>query len=398
MAPSNDSADDPPVAPRPVRAWQLGAVLLATFALVALLGRVDPFLHLTDLWTGGGETTRMQQVEERPEHIDVHHGEHLLAALRAVPPPEQGSARVVVFGNSQQYTASLPRGATPSAEEAQMASVLLEQRLRDRGARVSVYNAAAPNQTLPEAMWQALYWFAVSADRPGDVLIQASFDTFRKTGIRPGYQTLLDEPRFVAALEARLAAAGRAYDAEWREARSDHAARAAQMGRSAEQSWSAERMLRDAMEGVDLFAARQKLKASFLGLLYVARVNLLRIRPTSRRHITGKPIEQSFGALEDLVVLAKSGGASVQLYNAPVNPAVDMFYPEEYQGYLTRLRALCEKHGVPFADLPDAVPAERWGYWIDGPDPIHFDAQAHHIVAGLLDGAFGADILSRTSR
>lgn len=377
-----------------VRARHLVAIAAATAVFVSLLGHVNPFGALIGLFTGGGETMRMQPVDLRPDHIDVLHGEKLLTALRALRPAAP-RARLVVFGNSQQYTASLPRGAKVRAHKARMASALLAEWLEAQASgRFAVYNAAAPNQTFPEALWQALYWFEVGSDKPKTLLLQASFDTFRKTGIRPGYQTLLDEPRFVAALERHLAARSRHYATDWLDARKAKADRTAELeGRGKNRQWSPEPILRKKLKIVSLFERRQQLRGAFLRLLYLARVHLLRISPTTRRHITGKPFEQNMAALKDLIELAQRHGARVVLYNAPVNPAIDMFFPAEYRGFLKRLRQLCATHAVPFADLADAVPREHWGYWIDGPDPIHFDAQAHRLVAEVLQRKLGPALI-----
>jgi lysophospholipase L1-like esterase len=71
-----------------------------------------------------------------------------------------------------------------------------------------------------------------------------------------------------------------------------------------------------------------------------------------------------------------------------------MFYEDEYRAYLVRLRELAAEQDARFADLADAVPAGQWGYWIDGPDPIHFDEQGHQTMARRLSEAFGADLLA----
>jgi lysophospholipase L1-like esterase len=149
------------------------------------------------------------------------------------------------------------------------------------------------------------------------------------------------------------------------------------------------------MERVALFANREQRKASFLQTLYVLRVHLLGISPTSRRHIAGAPLEQNFEALEDIVALAKRHGTQVLVYNAPVNPAVDMFFPEEYAAYVQRLRALCAGEGIPFADLATAVPENLWGYWIDGPDPIHFNAEGHRVIHARLEAELLPDLAER---
>jgi lysophospholipase L1-like esterase len=111
--------------------------------------------------------------------------------------------------------------------------------------------------------------------------------------------------------------------------------------------------------------------------------------------MTGHPLEQSFDALTDLVRLARSRDVPVFIYNAPVNPAVDMFFESEYRAYLARLQALAESEGAQFADLANAVAAGDWGYWIDGPDPIHVGERGHRTIAARLDAAFGYALARR---
>ncbi len=108
-------------------------------------------------------------------------------------------------------------------------------------------------------------------------------------------------------------------------------------------------------------------------------------------HHRDSPLD-NFTALTDLVRLARASGAGVYIYNAPVNPLVSMFYQEEYDSYLERLRRLAEAESASFANLPDIVPRDEWGYWVDGPDPIHFDEKGHQTLAARLDEAFGAAI------
>jgi hypothetical protein len=392
---------------RDVSCLRFAVVVLGALGLASLLGHIDPFAAL-GAWLVGAEM-RLQPTVEDPAHIDPKHGEDLRASLDALHRTDgSGGGRrrwVVFFGNSQQYTASLPRGATPDSDRrAEIASVLLGRTLEERAPAVfRVYNASAPNQNYTEALWQALYWYEIPPAPPVALILQASFDTFRKTAIRPGYQTLLDDPRFVTGLGAYMTGQGeREYFSDFRAAQRDRAQRMAEMAGNREGSgyrqWSPEPTLRQGMEQVALFRRRETLRESFLGALYAVRVRGLGISPTSRRHIVGPPLAQNFAALADLISLARQRGTRVLLYNAPVNPAVSMFFEEEYGGYVARLAQLCREKGVPFADLATAVPAERWGYWIDGPDPIHFDEQAHRIMHDRLVEAFGPLLLSLASR
>lgn len=367
-------------------------VLVATtlFAIV-LLGSVDACQLVTRSLTGDGETVRMQPVRIDPAECDTRFGESLLETLPAAVSASDRQ-RVLFIGNSQQYTASLPRGAQPDDErKVEMASVLFGRQLeRERPGRFSVYTAAAPNQTFTEALWQGVYWFEVSPRPPAVLVLQSSFDTYRKSGIRPGFQTLLDDESFASALEKlEREKPGRAWADELTLARKTKVERERALADEASKRETFEGRLRAGLEHLPLFARRQNLRASFLNALYLVRVHALGISPTTKRHITGQPLEQNFHALEDLIALARARGATVLVYNAPINPAIDMFFQDEYAAYLERLRATTEKHGAHFTDLASAVNEQHWGYWVDAPDPIHFNEHGHVELSRALWAFFG---------
>ena len=374
-------------------------LLAATLVAVGLLGQVNPFGLLQEAITRGDEAERMQPVRLDPASIGISQNEEPLKAYRSRPLPPPSRRQVVFFGNSQQYTASLPRGAAIVPDHfVEITSELFESKLEARSpGGFAVYNAAAANQNFIETLWQGLYWFKVAPVKPSVMVIQASFDTFRKTGVRPGFQTLLEDPTFTAALDA-WAAPGekeRPYLAEMAKAREEYEARKKELAAATkEQAWTLEGSLRKGLEHVPLYRRREEYKNNMFMCLYFTRVLVFKISPTTRRHITGTPLLDNFTALTDLVRLAKSSGASVFIYNAPVNPRVSMFFQEEYDAYMTRLAALAESESTGFVDLANLVPSDEWGYWVDGPDPIHFDEQGHKTLADRLDAAFGAAITS----
>ncbi len=295
----------------------------------------------------------------------------------------------MLFGNSQQYTVSRAKGTVGPDPPAVPAAELFISRLNGElaGRSYAFFAPAAPNQTFPEALWQAIYWYRVRRLAPAFLILQSSFDTFRKSGIRAGYQTLLEDPGFASAVTAYVAEVPpTAYTRVFTDAEK-------QFEESKEllhpRGWTVEGELRGLLSHLPLFAHRQDYRGELLNDLYAARVELLHISPTSRRHITGAPFEENWTALRDLIRLARASGTRVLIYNAPVNPSSNMFYAEEYQGYLAQLRALTAAECQGFADLSDAVPAEDWGFWIDAPDPIHFNARGHEILAQRLYDAFG---------
>ena len=390
----NVSSEGVPV-PRRLTTLRVAWLVIGTVLCLLALGAVDFFALFNARALQGEERTRMQPMHLEPAFIDVSVGEKLHESLSLVPPLDGARARMLFLGNSQQYSASLPRGGVvDESHRPSILSSLFEQSLeaQDPG-RWAIYNGSAPNQNYAEALWQALWWFEVGGQPPRALVLQASFDSFRKTGIRAGYQTLLEEPRFRAVVVSHLEAEPRAYAADYLFAMQERDQRLAELAGAASEKgdwkqWSPEPALREAMERVPAFAHRFDRKVSFLATLYNLRVLTFRITPTTRRHIAGPPLEQSFAALADLIAEAKRHHAQVLVYNAPVNPAVDMFYPEEYAAYLKRLRALCSAENLVFTDLAETVPRELWGYWIDGPDPIHFNQEGHRIVNASLEREF----------
>lgn len=370
---------------------RVAGLVVATALVVAVLGRVSPLDNLRDALTGGGATVRMQPVRMEARTTDVKTGDALLETLSSIPATPAGKTQILVIGNSQQYTSSLPRGAAlVPGHEVVMASQQLAERLSRRSAEgFTVYTSAAPNQNFAEALWQSVYWFKLRAPPPQVLLLQASFDTFRKAGVRPGFQTLLDEPRFVEELDRMMSMDPRAYHDEFAAARRDFRERRSEGAAGPRQEVTLEDRLRSGLERLPLFRRREEVRSAFLGAVYLLRVRALGISPTTKRHITGQPLTQNLEALADMVRLARGSGASVLLYNAPINPAVSMFYEDEYERYLEALRAIAAAEGAEFADLSSAVPSEYWGYWVDGPDPIHFDERGHGVLAERLDEVFG---------
>lgn len=388
VKPSADSSERIPA----LGAGRAVVLLLATLALIGVLGSFDACNVLAVKLTGGGETVRMQPTRVDPREIDAAHGENLLETLSKLPRTEGGRERVLFVGNSQQYTASLPRGAVPDeSRKVEISSLQFAHLLEQKApGQFQVFAGAAPNQTFAEALWQGLYWFRVSTHPPKVLVLQASFDTFRKEGIRPGFQTLLGDTDFVRVLETfEREHPSRAWSSAFEQAKKARADREREARNQADKKRTVESALRDVLEMVPLYANREQKRASFLELLYLARVHALGISPTTRRHIIGQPLEENFQALEDLADVAIASGATVLIYNAPVNPAVDMFFPDEYAMYLARLNDLSKRCSVGFADLRDAVSRDEWGYWIDGPDPIHFDEHGHEALAKRLFEVFG---------
>ena len=369
------------------RILALGAL---TLFLVAMLGFVRPFERLNDFLSS--KSMPMQPALQDPRLWAD--GDDLRPSLQTRPllPPQ--TRQILIMGNSQQYTCSVAKGEKPRQDHrAILASDLLAAKLNSgQSASSAVYNSSVPNQTFVEELWQGIYWFRVSPRRPAVLILQSSFDTFRKLGIRPGFQTLLGDPAFAEA-QQQFASPGQSYYNEFIAARSDFEKRKLELGTANGKMVTTEGLLRSVLEKVPLYRDREKERGSFLDILYVARVFALGISPTTRRHILGQPLEENFTALRDLIRLARSSGCRVFIYNGPVNPAVSMFFEDEYRAYLKHLRALAASESSQFEDLSSAVPSMHWGYWVNGPDPIHFNEQGHQVLAERLYQAFGPALL-----
>jgi hypothetical protein len=327
----------------------------------------------------------------------VLHGDDLLTSFSTRPRPAAPVQQVLFIGNSQQYTISLPKGVPPDPSRKVPAAAELFGRALDarQPGAFAVYDVPAPSQNFVEALWQGVWWYHVEAKHPSALVLESSFDAFRMIGVRPGFQTLLHEPAFASALDDLLGDSPGSWAGVMEVAKHDFEARVAELAKNAQTSFGVEAFLRRMLEHVPLYHERDTLRTELLEALYYARVRMLNVSPTSQRHINGPPLTANFEALERLIAIARADGAEVLIYNAPENPAVQLYFSEEYADYLTRLQRLVKEHGARFIDLANAIPAEQWGYWVDRPDPVHVDEQGHVTLARLLDEAWGPLLTAR---
>lgn len=396
--PSLGSAEAPSAARNRVSPWAALLVGVATVLALVAIDVVDPYYTVARAFTpgDGGASLENQIPDVDPTTNDPLHGANLLETHSTRAQPAADVSLILVSGNSQQFTVAQPAGRP--AHEAQLMSDLFAAALERRApGRFAVYNASAPNQTFVEQLWQGLYWFRVAPRAPAALIIASSFDTYRKAGIRYGFQTLLDLPAFDAALDP-YSVADKAYADELAAAKTAFAEqRAAGLTVEQQEDETFEGRIREQMEVFAPYRERQTHKVKLYDLLYRVRV-AAGLSPTARRHITGQPWAANWAALEDYVKLARAAGAQVAIYNAPVNPAVSMFYDDEYRAYVRGLQELAMREGCLFADFGGVVPPEHWGQLLDGPDPIHFDQVAHRQMADRLDAAFGPKLVESLAR
>jgi len=142
---------------------------------------------------------------------------------------------------------------------------------------------------------------------------------------------------------------------------------------------------RIALDHLSLFRSRGQLKAELLEFLYLARVNLLGITPTTKRSLGGGPLTTNLSSLERIGELCRRNGIRVVFFNAPQNPNAPLYRTtadrEQYQQIISRL---ARKFGQGYFDFENNIPGSLWGVWIDGPDPIHFGRAAHRRLADLM--------------
>jgi hypothetical protein len=143
--------------------------------------------------------------------------------------------------------------------------------------------------------------------------------------------------------------------------------------------------LRQRAETTQLWRVKHDTKGDLLNLLYLMRVYLLKITPTTPRPLSGAAFETSVAALDRIAEICRDSGIELRLFLAPQNPATPLWRTvEDRNRYLDAGRRLSEKYHLPLTDLENTIPKQDWGVWIDGPDPIHFGLQGHRLMADAV--------------
>jgi hypothetical protein len=127
------------------------------------------------------------------------------------------------------------------------------------------------------------------------------------------------------------------------------------------------------------------MKSEFLDALYLARVHVLGITPTTKRSIGGAALTMNVRSLEQIGQLCREHGIRVTFFNAPQNPSAPLYRTaQDRTRYQQIVSDLSCKYASRYFDFENSIPREMWGVWIDGPDPIHFGRAAHHKLADLM--------------
>ena len=382
---------------------KLQTVLALALTFAALWGLLiwDPFRHLRDVFVNPAqEDAKVSSVFTDPNTQEVSDGQHPLESLRKLESrwcDVSKATRYILTGNSQTFTVLLAPSEASSTETDRTYPDLLLERLNAAGASIHGYRLSAPNISYMEVLWYLNYLLAHHCLIPGEFVIQLNFETFRKTGVREGMLELLEDPDFASAAEQE-ARSNAPYANTFQQAIDQYAFRVAKEKGSQTssisktgltQAWGAgsvlETKLRSALDRLSLFRSRGQLKSELLDFLYLARVNLLGITPTTKRSLGGGPLTANVSSLERIGELSRRNGIRLVFFNAPQNPNAPLYRtPADREQYQQIISRLARKFGQGYFDYENSIPGPLWGVWIDGPDPIHFGRAGHHRLADLM--------------
>jgi len=375
--------------------------LALTFAALCGLLAWDPFRHLRDIFVNPAlENAKVSSLLTDPNTQEVSDGQKPLESLRKLESSWCNASkdrRYILTGNSQTFSVLLAPSEAPQAEADRTYPDLLLDRLNAAGANVHGYRLSAPNISYMEVLWYLNYLLVHPCLIPGEFVIQLNFETFRKTGVREGMLELLEDPDFASIIEQE-ARSNAPYANTFQQAIDQYESRVAKEKGSQASSISKtgfaeargagnvlETKARTALDQLSLFRSRGELKAELLDFLYLARVNLLGITPTTKRSLGGGPLTTNLSSLERIGELCRRNGIRLVFFNAPQNPNAPLYRTsadrEQYQQIISRL---ARKFGQGYFDFENSIPGPLWGVWIDGPDPIHFGRAAHRRLADLM--------------
>jgi hypothetical protein len=383
-------------------------ILAGTLLLLALLVAVDPFQHaiqfLDKVYGAAPEWTLVGKVYVDPQTQETSHGEDPVPSFRRLS--EYWSRRaatrhVYLVGNSQMYTVLLAPGEQLSDEVEKTYPDLLNDFYRAHDRNVSIYRLAAPNITYMEALWYLVYLTEHRELEPNTLVLQLNYETFRKTGIRDGMLSMLDDAKFFSAID-KIARSDRPYSSLFLMALQKHKEQIAKVGKATGNDGTGEGMhtgivesasvgnrietdFRDWLDRVPGFSRRLQMKGEFEGLLYRARVFLLHIKPTTPRSLSEATLVLNRSAVDDIANLCRERKIELVLVNAPQNPSALLYKTAaDHNLYEETIRSIANLHGLTLYDFESVIPAASWGVWIDGPDPIHFGRHGHDLMTKIM--------------
>lgn len=392
------------------RVRQLWLPLLMAAGLLWGFLLFDPFLLLKNLAARLSGPVRedalVTNVYQNAATQEVTNGEAPLAGLTTLAAhwcDTSDASRYVLMGNSQTFTVLLaPSEAGVTAAERTYPDQIIDRQSAD-GRPVQGYRLAAPNLSYPEVLWYLHYLLARKCLTPARLIVQLNYESFRKTGIRPGMRELLADPDFASRVEHE-ASSRTQHAAAFRQAIDHyHELKARSHGGQSAATTSTsktgltqnlgigprmESALRGSIDTNPTFHARSVLKAEFLTTLYLLRVNVLGITPTTKRSLSEVALAMSISALDRVGELCIQNQIKLEFFLAPQNPRAILYRTDaDRREYLKVAAKLARQYAWRTANLEDVIPANMWGVWIDGPDPIHFGRAAHARMAQAMIGA-----------
>lgn len=391
--------------------------LLVMFGLTALLVTValvvNPFRHVRHaiMWIvdAGPEDAAIKTVWRDPATQEVSDGQRPGAGLdflRQRWRQPSRARRAVLIGNSQTLAIVLAPGERPSQTLDRTYPDIAFATLRDSTSPISGYRLGAPNLSYMEAAFYVDYLLSKPDLRPSQIVLQLNYESFRKSGIRDGMLELLADPDFFAIARAE-ANEGAPYAAAFQgaiERYQTNLAKQTQYGGAASTSRTGiaesygmgnrlERGTRGMLTHLPGWTSRSMMKADFLETLYLLRVYVLRITPSTKRSLGGATLVENQSAIERIGALCARTGVELILFNAPQNPLAPLYRTDaDREQYHALVRALAARYATRFFDFEESIPAVYWGRWIDGPDPIHMGRAGHRRMAKLMldSGVFGS--------
>lgn len=281
------------------------------------------------------------------------------------------------FGNSQVHSINqYLDGQEPAASH-------LYRALAERGGDLLVFSPPSGNLQEYLVLFEDLH-------RRVDIetlVIAATFDDLRDTGLRPGIIDALDDPEIVAALAKHPA--GQEILARYgTAARNDLSGlddTLQQRTEAAIDAWLAERF--------SLWEARPIARGNLFRGLYMWRNALLGITSSSKRPVIPDRYALNMKCLDTLLERTASEGIDVLLYIIPLRQDVEGPYVQsDYEQFKGEVEELARRWNVGFADLDQLVPGHLWGeikttgagIKVDEIDFVHFQEPGHRLLAGAL--------------
>lgn len=402
-----------------LQALRAAAVVGLSILAAALLVGVSPFdrasAGLKRLFAAGPDWTQVNSFYRDVHTQEVSKGEQprdglakLAQFWRTIP----DSKRVVLVGNSQTLSTILAPGEPPiGTPEKTYPDFLSEHYRKVSNGRVQFYRLAAPNISYMEALWY-LHYLVIHPDlKPDVVVLQLNYESLRKSGIRDGMLTLLEDEEFAKVIE-QIAGGNQAFSGvfgqameRWLAMRRQREAAEANSSSTKTGVQSAEgfgnrleNAVRKRVSRLPGLDQRHELKYSVVNFLYLARVYFLNLKPTTARSLGGATLAVSRASVEEIAAECQKNRIRLVILNAAQNPNAVLYKSsDDKRLYDEVIARVVNRFAVPFYDFEHSIPAALWGVWIDGPDPIHFGRNAHRRMADLLiesraiDAALGKD-------